>query len=189
MKILVINGSPRRNGNSVTLSQKATEAMIAEGAEVKIINLSQMKIKPCVACDTCVKTGINCVFNDDMQEIYEDIKTADGFIFASPVYWFSVSSYMKVFWDRMYGLYVNDEKFMKGKKASIILTHADGSMDSGAATAYTMLKDSFIFSGGEICEAMDVKCYKAGVVNEDLKVLEVAQELGKDLVNKITTKK
>lgn len=185
MKILVINGSPRKNGNSVFLSQTASEVMIAEGADVKTINLSKMKIHPCVACDTCMKTGVNCVFKDDLEEIYEDIKSADGFIFASPVYWLSVSSYMKIFWDRMYGLYVNNEKFMDGKKAAIILTHADETMASGAANAYTTLKESFIFCGGEICESICGKCYNPGEVKNDERAIEEAKALGLDLVNKI----
>lgn len=183
MKILIINGSPRKKGNSIYLSEKVAESVKANGAEVTTLNLCDMSIKPCIACDGCTKNKVNCVINDDMQGIYQHINEADGIIFATPVYWFSMSSFMKILWDRLYGLYGNKPKFLQGKKSSIIITHAESeAMTSGASNVYRSLADSIVFCGGEVCNVMNVSCYELGEVKNNAKAIEEAEELGKNIV-------
>ncbi len=88
-KVLIINGSPRHDGNtSIALKEIAT-TLEKEGVEVEIIRLGTSPVRSCIACNKCFERGEGkCVFNDDIvNEINEKAKTADGFVIGSPVYY------------------------------------------------------------------------------------------------------
>ena len=69
-KILVLNGSPRENGNTAALVKQLTIGAEEAGAEVESVRLHDLDIHPCDACDICQETGNGCVISDDMQELY-----------------------------------------------------------------------------------------------------------------------
>jgi multimeric flavodoxin WrbA len=101
MKILAINGSPRTI-RSLTrkLVQHVLEGAAGAGAETEIIDLCDLHVTPCTACEACSLNG-TCVNDDDVPSIINRMKEADGTIFASPVYLDNVSGQMKVFFDRL----------------------------------------------------------------------------------------
>jgi multimeric flavodoxin WrbA len=102
MKVVGVNGSPRKNGNTTILLNKVFEELNQEGIETELIELSGKEIKPCTACMKCTqKADHKCVMTDDFHEIYLKIVAADGLIFGSPVYNTSVTSQMKAFIDRL----------------------------------------------------------------------------------------
>ena len=82
MKVLVFNGSPRRDGTTATLLKKALEGAISQGAETELIQLNQLNMKGCQACFSCKKRGGKsygkCVQKDDMTELYGRIEQADA---------------------------------------------------------------------------------------------------------------
>jgi len=90
MKILGIVGSPRKGGNTETLTKIALEEVAKEGIETELIPLSGKKIAPCDACLSCRTTG-ECKIKDDFQAIYEEMVKSDGFILATPV-WFGAAT-------------------------------------------------------------------------------------------------
>ena len=101
MKILAINASPRTvRSNTRRLAQFVLEGAEAAGAETEMIDLCDLHVTPCTACEGCSFNGI-CVFEDDVPFIVERMKEADGIVFASPVYIDNVSGQMKVFFDRL----------------------------------------------------------------------------------------
>jgi multimeric flavodoxin WrbA len=101
MKILAINASPRTiRSNTRRLAQFVLEGAETAGAETEMIDLCDLRVTPCTACEGCSFTGI-CVFEDDVPLIVERMKGADGIVFASPVYIDNVSGQMKVFFDRL----------------------------------------------------------------------------------------
>lgn len=101
MKILAINGSPRTvRSNTRRLAQFVLEGAADAGAETEMIDLCDLRVTPCTACEGCSFNGI-CVFEDDVPLIVERMKGADGIVFASPVYIDNVSGQMKVFFDRL----------------------------------------------------------------------------------------
>ena len=184
LKILVINSSPRKGSNSTILSEIATLSAYEEGATVKTVDLSKMSIAPCTACDGCRAQKVNCVIKDDMRMLYEDVKEADGIIIATPVYWFSVPSFLKVFMDRLYGLYGDDDKFMKDKCVSLIMTHAEEEVElSGAHNVHKMMADSVNLCGGSIHTVLSYSCHNVGEIRENLKAIEEVRELGKSIAN------
>ncbi len=102
MKVLAISGSPRRNGNTEILLERAlNSAKAAGGAQTELIRLHGKDIRPCDGCSACSTTGI-CHIKDEMQPIYEKLLAADGIILGTPIYSWNMSGQMKVLIDRSY---------------------------------------------------------------------------------------
>lgn len=99
MKVLGIRGSPRRGGNTDLLLEEVLKGAASKGAEVKTITLSELKISPCLHCDSCLLKG-KCKIPDDMQMIYRKLENADRIVLASPLHFMSVTAQMKTMIDR-----------------------------------------------------------------------------------------
>ena len=101
MKILAIHGSPRTiRSTTRILANYVLEGAAEAGAETEMIDLCDLRITPCTACEGCSFNGI-CVFDDDVPPLVGRMKGADGVVFASPVYIDNVTGQMKVFFDRL----------------------------------------------------------------------------------------
>lgn len=95
MKIIAINGSPRKNKNTVTLLNKALEGAKSQGSEIELINLYDLKYRGCISCFACKrKDGEHgkCAMKDDLTPVLEKLKTADAIIFGSPIYNMNITS-------------------------------------------------------------------------------------------------
>ena len=103
MKVLGIMGSPRKGGNTDILLDIALREIRKKGEKISKISLGGKRIAPCKGFLKCTKHG-RCVINDDMQEICEEMVESDGIIWATPVYFWSMSSHTKVVMDRTYCL-------------------------------------------------------------------------------------
>jgi len=103
MKLLGIMGSPRKGGNTDILLDGALQEAQSNGFKVSKISLRSKKIAPCNGCLKCTRSG-KCVIKDDMEEIYEEMIESDGIIWATPVYFWSMSSHTKTLMDRTYAL-------------------------------------------------------------------------------------
>jgi len=124
MKVLGIVGSARK-GNGLALTEAALAGAKAAGAEVELIRLADITIKPCLDCNYC-KNPENkyCIQKDGMQDLYRKIEAADGIVFSSPVYFGRASALYLSFIDRMYAMANPDfsSKLPKGKKFATIVT-------------------------------------------------------------------
>ena len=101
-KVLVVMGSPRREGNSATLAQNIIAGVKSAGATVDTYYLHGMDIKPCDACEACrTNNSGDCIIEDDMQELYLKLREADALVIASPIYYFTMSAQTKLFLDRL----------------------------------------------------------------------------------------
>ncbi len=118
-KIVVITGSPRRNGNSFAMTDSFIRAAEAKGHEITRFDAAMMKIGGCHACETCFKTGKACSFDDDFNKIAPAILEADAIVFTMPVYWYSIPSQIKGVIDRIYSLVVGG-KNIAGKECALI---------------------------------------------------------------------
>lgn len=99
MKAIAFLGSPRKDGNTEILLNEIIKGVQALGGSVTTFNLNLMKIKPCQDCGGCEKTG-ECVLDDDMNDIYPEIRAADRIILASPIFFFGLSAQSKILVDR-----------------------------------------------------------------------------------------
>lgn len=112
MKVLALNGSPRKGGNIDILLQETLKGVKEQGGEVTVYNLNTLSLRPCQNCGGCDDTG-SCVIKDDMQAIHGDIRTADRIIVASPIFFFSVSAQTKIVIDRCQAFWA--EKYVHKK--------------------------------------------------------------------------
>ena len=84
-RVVLINASPRAGGNTEQVLEECSKAILKEGAETQIISLRGKQIASCIACYSCSKTG-RCAIDDGLNEIIDEIRSADGLIVATPVY-------------------------------------------------------------------------------------------------------
>jgi len=101
-RILILAGSPRRNGNTDRLVQSFAKGA-AENNQVEVVSVCDYKVNPCIGCNSCFsREGNRCFQNDDMTAIYEKLSQADILIIASPVYFYGISSQLKAIIDRLH---------------------------------------------------------------------------------------
>ncbi len=118
-KILVITGSPRKNGNSFAMTEAFIKASEEKGNQVIRFNASEMNLGGCRACETCFKSGKACSFDDDFNTIAPHILEADAIVFATPVYWYSIPSQIKCIIDKIYSFCVAG-KDISNKEGALI---------------------------------------------------------------------
>lgn len=109
-KVLILTSSYRKNGNSNRLALSLKEGAESAGHVVEKVDLSERKISFCRGCMVCQKL-FRCVIDDDANEIAEKMKSADVLVFATPVYYYSVSGLLKTMLDRANPLFPSDYRF------------------------------------------------------------------------------
>ena len=196
-KIVIVESSPRHNSNSTLLAREVASGASSLGAEVETISLRDMKIGPCIACDAC-QTSLekNCGLYDDMKDVYAKLRTATAIVYATPIYWFTVSGQMKLFMDRCYALtclqeepgeegakpvytFVSD---LGGKKFGIVLTYGDvDPFVSGAVNAIRTFQDMARFLGSEIVGTVYGSALAPGDVAGNEELMRQAYNLGQEL--------
>ena len=127
-KILVLNGSPRLNGNTAALIEEFTRGAEAGGNTVVRFDLDRMSIH---GCKGCLGGGRNpdspCVQKDDMEKIYPEYRSADILVFASPMYYWGFSGQLKCVLDRLFAVTESDPNWVTPHKQAILLMASEGS--------------------------------------------------------------
>lgn len=182
-KIVIVRGSPRRNGNSAALADQVEAGARAAGATTESFYLHGMNISPCDACDACQSAPHSgCIVDDDMQALYPKVLGANALVIASPVYWFTVSAQTKLFMDRCYALIDEDGWKFKGKKVGIVMTYGDSDpFDSGAVNAFRTFQDGFGYVGADIVGFVYGSASEAGEIRNNEAVMAKAYALGRKL--------
>ena len=128
-KVLILSGSPRKNGNSNALCKEFLRGVTDSGNVGEIINVSEKNIGYCRACYACKETGV-CAINDDMAEILEKMIECDVLVLASPVYFYSIDAQLKALIDRTVVRWTE----VKDKELYYIVTMADEELSSADTT-------------------------------------------------------
>ena len=100
-KIVVITGSPRKNGNSFVMTEAFVKAAEKKGHTITRFDAAFMNLGGCHACETCFQTGKACSFHDDFNTIAPAIQEGDAVVFSMPVYWYSIPSQIKAVIDKL----------------------------------------------------------------------------------------
>lgn len=132
MKVLLVNGSPHKNGSTYTALREIENVLNADGIETSIVWLGTEAISGCLACGYCSRNG-KCVKNDIVNEFAQRAKTADGFVFGTPVHYAGASGAITSFLDRL--LYSTSCEPLRRKPAAIITVARRG----GTTAAYDQL--------------------------------------------------
>lgn len=101
MKVLMINGSPRKEGNTSIALKEMEKILIQEGIETEIVQIGSKDIRGCVACGFCKDKG-RCVFNDEVNHLALKLQESDGLVVASPVYYSSANATLTACLDRLF---------------------------------------------------------------------------------------
>ena len=101
MKVLMLNGSPRVNGNTSVALEEMRKVFQAEGVETEIVQVGPQAVRGCIACSRCVELG-KCVFDDIVNELAPKFEAADGLVVASPVYYASANATLVAVLDRLF---------------------------------------------------------------------------------------
>lgn len=129
-KIVVLNGSPRKQGTTAALAELVSQAAAEQGAEVKSYHLNGMNIKGCQSCYACKGEEHRCILQDDMQELYDEIAAASGIIFATPVYMWQMTAQLKLVIDRLYPFLKPDYSSYLAPDKKILLAVTQGRPDT-----------------------------------------------------------
>ena len=126
MKVLGICGSPR-DGATEFLLKNALKDLESESIETQSITVRDKDISPCTHCNECVDTKGKCSIYDDMDEIYDALREADGIILASPIHFGSISAQLKAVIDRCQAMIMEDLDIFKNKVGISIVVGGDRS--------------------------------------------------------------
>ena len=118
MKVLIINGSPRKDGNTAIALREMEKVFAEEGVEYETLQVGREPLRGCVACLGCRKTG-KCVFNDVVNEAAPKFEAADGLVIASPVYYASANGTLISFLDRLFYSTAFDKTMKVGASVAV----------------------------------------------------------------------
>ena len=182
-------GSPRRQSNTEILLNKALEGAREAGAEVENVPVSKLKISPCLEIYACLKDG-NCPIKDDMQLLYEKLLEADHIIFASPIFFYGITSQAKAVVDRCQALWVRkhvlgmggeDKRERTGVFISVGATRGEKLFDGAVLTVkYFFDAINVEYSGDLLVRGIDDR----GQIAEHPTALADAFRLGQELVRR-----
>ncbi|WP_070042270.1 flavodoxin family protein [Robinsoniella peoriensis] len=188
MKVLAINGSARKDGNTAIIIGKVFEELNAAGIETEMIQFAGTIIEPCKACWACGGQN-NCVHKKDMfREVYEKMLDADGIILGSPVYSANVSANMQAFLERaaVVGDMNRDGKTMKHKVgASVVAARRGGALQAVDTMNHFFLNHEMYVVGSTYWNM--VYGQMPGDVLKDEEGLENMKNLGQNMVYLLTT--
>ena len=139
MKVRLINGSPRVNGNTAFALNQMAEVFADQGIETELIQVGKEAIRGCVACGSCYKTG-KCVFDDLVNEVAPKFAEADGIVLGSPVYYASANATLVAFLDRLFYSTHFDKRMKVG--ASVVVARR-----GGCSATFDELNKYFTISG------------------------------------------
>lgn len=173
MKILVLNGSPRKNGNTSAMVTAFAEGAAEAGHTVSIIPVCQMQIAGCLACEYCHTKGDGqCIQKDDMRSVYPLLEEAEMIVLASPIYYHSFTGQLQCAINRIYAL----DKPKNLKKAALILSSGSDHVYCGAIYEY---QNSFL----NYLRLEDMGIYSAyGEANKSSKKLDELRQFGRELM-------
>jgi multimeric flavodoxin WrbA len=187
MRVLGIMGSPRRQSNTEILLDKALEGAKEAGAEVEKVLVSKLRISPCLETYACFKDG-NCSIKDDMQTLYDKLLEADHIVFASPIFFYGITSQAKAVIDRCQALWARrhvlgmgkeDKRVRRGVFISVGATRGTKLFDGAVLTVkYFFDAIGVKYSGDLLVRGIDDK----GQIIEHPTALQDAFRLGQELV-------
>jgi multimeric flavodoxin WrbA len=183
MKIIGLNGSPRgTNSRTGQLVNKILAGAADTGAQIEYLDIKKLKIKPCIACDKCHKTGY-CSQKDDFNATFEKIMAADGLVLGSPVYIYQVTAQLKNWIDRL-GNTIHCLRFL-GKYGAVVATAGGSGEKETADYMESVLKYTGIQNVGRIACRIEID----GLLDKNSSLFNEAIDIGSYLAQAISEKK
>lgn len=184
MKVLGIEGGPRKDGNTERLVRKALVGAEMAGAQTQLLKLIDLNLKPCRGCSACRPEGV-CAVKDNMEIVINAIQEADVIVFGSPVYMWQVTGTAKVFMDRLCRLLKPDYSSRLNGRKKLAFVYTQGNPDEKAFAFYfDYLEKMFSFLGFELSGRVLATGTRAiDDVEGQKDALDAARKLGGALVS------
>lgn len=176
LKVLMLNGSPRPNGNTAVALREMETVFRENGVEVETVVIGNRAIRGCVACGGCAKTG-KCVFDDTVNELAPKFEAADGLVVASPVYYASANATLVACLDRLFYSTPFDKTMKVG--ASVVCARR-----GGCSATFDELNKYFTISGMPVASSHywnSVHGRAPGEAAQDLEGIATVQNLAKNM--------
>ena len=176
MKVLLINGSPKANGNTAIALSEMAKVFEQEGIEAETIHVGNRDIRGCVACGQCRKAG-KCVFDDAVNEVAPKFEAADGIVVGSPVYYASANGTLVSFMDRLFHSTPFDKTMKVGAAVAVCRR-------GGSSAAFDRLNKYFTISGMPVASSYywnSVHGMKPGEAEGDAEGLRTMRMLARNM--------
>lgn len=176
MKVLMINGSPRVEGNTTIALNEMVKVFEAEGVEAEVVQIGNMDIRGCIACASCWKTG-KCVFDDIVNELAPKLEAADGLVLASPVYYASANATIIACLDRLFYSTGFDKTMKVG--ASVVVARR-----GGLSATFDELNKYFTIAGMPVASSQywnSVHGREKGEADQDMEGLQTMRVLARNM--------
>lgn len=177
MRIVIINGSPKAEGNTSIAVREMTWIFGQNGIQTDVFRIGSDDIRGCIACGTCRKEG-RCVFDDAVNEIAERFRSAEGLVVASPVYYASANATLIACLDRLFYSTPFDKTMKVGAAVAV-------ARRGGCSSTYDELNKYFTISGMPVassCYWNSVHGGAPGEAEEDLEGLQTVRTLARNMV-------
>lgn len=177
MKVLMVNGSPHKEGNTYIALREMEKIFREEGVESEILHIGNMDIRGCIACGSCMENG-KCVFDDVVNEAAPKFAECDGFVAASPVYYASANATLIAFLDRLFYSAPVDKTMKVG--ASVVAARR-----GGLSATFDELNKYFTISGMPIASSQywnSIHGRVAGEAAQDGEGLQTMRTLARNMV-------
>ena len=176
MKVLMINGSPRAEGNTYVALREMEKIFKEEGIEMEILQVGSMAVRGCIACGSCAKNG-KCVFDDAVNEAAPKFAECDGLVIASPVYYASANATLIAFLDRLFYSTGFDKTMKVG--ASVVAARR-----GGLSATFDELNKYFTISGMPVASSQywnSIHGRMPGEAKEDGEGLQTMRVLARNM--------
>jgi multimeric flavodoxin WrbA len=177
MKVLLINGSPRKEGNTFIALTEVANTLASQGIDTEIIHIGTKAVQGCIACNKCQEKG-SCAFKDDLYiNVQESLRDADGLIVGSPVYYGGPNGSLCALLDR---LFFSATELLEYKPAASVVVCRRG----GASSAFDRLNKYFAMNNMPIVPSQywnSVHGLMPGEASLDAEGLQVMRTLGKNM--------
>ena len=178
MKVLILNGSPRANGNTSLALAQMTEIFKVNGIETDYVQVGNMNIRGCLACGSCHNGRENCVIDDIVNKLADKFKECDGMVIASPVYYANANATLIACLDRLFYSTAFDKRMKVGASVAV-------ARRGGASATFDQLNKYFTYSGMPLASSQywnSVHGGAAGEAAQDLEGLQTMRTLANNMI-------
>lgn len=176
MKVMILNGSPKSNGNTAMALKEMENVFAAEGIDVELVQIGSREIRGCCGCGTCYRSG-KCVYDDLVNELAEKLKSCDGLVIGSPVYYASANGTLIALLDRLF--YSIRYPLTMKVGASVAVARR-----GGCSSTFDQLNKYFTISGMPVASSQywnSVHGAKPGQAADDAEGLQTMRTLARNM--------
>ena len=177
MKVLLINGSPKANGNTARALEEMISVFSKEGIETEVVHVGIQDVRGCLACGSCYKTG-RCAIDDVVNECAQKLAECDGMVVASPVYYASANGTLISFMDRLFYSARCDKRMKVGASVAV-------ARRGGCSATFDQLNKYFTISGMPVASSQywnSVHGSAPGQAEQDAEGLQTMRTLARNMV-------